>query len=381
MQQLVGIAYMVLLTALLSIAGLEIGVRLLDGVPVFSTTNFVVRDLNRTFNFHENTYDPLLGWRLADGLSGGLTTGEHGIRMNSQLVRPLPRKAILAVGDSFAAGSEVENQYSWPAQLEAELGIPVNNAGVGAYGVDQIVLRAETLVDVLEPRILVVGVFSQDTLRNIYSVYGGGAKPYFRLENGKAQLSGVPVPRSIAGTKEIGMTRAIFGHSYLVYSIMVRIGKLPMWVSSRHHYQQEHDEKIGPDISCALMDRLLEIQAARSIRIIFLMQYGGGEIVNGDRPWFVTPVVQCARDKGLQVIDTFEPLEKIFRSDKAAFKRLYVMHENGTVYGHMSAEGNGLIASMIAEQIRKANSRAHSQSDIIGKLDARDAHSSGILSK
>ena len=350
------VAYVVLLTTFLSIAGLEIGVRLLNGVLVFSTANFVVRDLNRIFNFVANTYDPLLGWRLADGLRGRspfLTTGEHGIRMNSQEVRPLPRGAILAVGDSFTAGSEVDDQDSWPAQLEAKLGIPVHNGGVGGFGVDQIVLRAEALVGVLDPRILVVGTLSQDTLRNTYSVFGGGAKPYFRLENGKAILSGVPVPRSIAGSKEIGLTRAIFGHSYLVYSIMVRIGKLPQWVSSNHHYRQEYDNKVGPDISCALMDRLLEMQVSRGMQIIFLMQYGGGEIAAGDPPWFATPVVQCARDKGLRLIDTFEPLKKIFLSDNAAFKRLYVMHENGTVYGHMSAEGNRLVASMIAEKIRK----------------------------
>lgn len=379
MRQMVIVAYMVLITALLSIAGLEISVRLLNGVPVFSTTNFVVRDLdrsfnfvvpgsNRTFTFPANTYDPLLGWRLAEGLRAKnpfLTSGEHGVRMNSQEVRSLPRKAILAVGDSFTAGSEVDDQYSWPAQLEAELGIPVNNAGVGAYGVDQIVLRAEALVDVLSPRILVVGTLSQDTLRNTYSVFGGASKPYFRLDNGKAILSGVPVPRSIAGNKEIGLARAIFGHSYLLYSIMVSIGKLPQWVSPRHHYRQEYDSKVGPDISCALMDRLLEMQVSRGIQIIFLMQYGGGEIVAGDRPWFAAPVVQCARDKGLQVIDTFEPLKKIFRSDNMAFKRLYVMHENGTVYGHMSAEGNRLMASMIAEQIRRDNGRAHIRGDII----------------
>lgn len=351
-RQMVSAAYMAFITVLLSLIGLEVGVRWLNGVPVFSTTNFVARDLNRTFNFVANIYDPILGWRLAEGLSGGLTTGEHGIRMNSTVVRPLPRKAILAVGDSFTAGSEVDDQYSWPAQLEAKLGIPVNNAGVGGYGVDQTVLRAETLIDVLDPKILIVGILSQDTLRNVYSVYGGGAKPYFLLENGKAVLSGVPVPRSIAGSKEIGRKRAIFGHSHLVYSVMQRIGKLPLWVSASHHYQKKYDDKVGPEISCALMDRLLEIRATRGIKIIVLMQYGGGEIVNGDRPWFVTPVLQCARDKGLPVIDTFEPLKKIAITDNTAFKRLYVMHDNETIYGHMSAEGNRLMAAMLAEQLR-----------------------------
>lgn len=355
MRSLFSVARTALLIVVLSIAGLEVGSRVLDGVQVLATTNFVARDLDRTFNFVANTYDPLLGWRLADDLRAKkpyLTTGRFGVRMNSQEVRQPPRQAILAVGDSFTAGSEVDDSFSWPALLEEELREPVNNAGVGGFGVDQIVLRAEVLVDELEPHTLIVSILSQDSLRNTYSVFGGGAKPYFRLEAGEAVLAGTPVPRTIADRKDIGWLRAVLGHSYLIYAVMTRVGKLPQWVNSRHFYKQIYDNKVGPEISCALMDRLIRLKAARGFRMLLVMQYGGGEIAAGDSPWFATQVVQCARDKGLNLVDTFDHLKSISNSDPEAFKRLYVMHENGTIYGHMSAEGNRVISSMIANQLR-----------------------------
>ncbi len=345
------------LIVLLSLLGLEAGSRIMDGVPLLTAVNFVERDLDRTFNFVANVYDPMLGWRLADGLRGKsptLTTGAHGLRMNKVEVRTPPTRAVLAVGDSFTAGSGVNDWESWPAQLEQLLGVPVNNGGVGGYGVDQIALRAEALVDALDPSLLLVGILSQDSLRNTYRVFGGGAKPYFRLQGGSATLLGVPVPRSIASTGQIGTVRAIFGHSYLVYAIMVRTGRLPEWVSSAHHYQQVYDDKAGPDISCAMVDRLLAIERTRHVRSMVVMQYGGGEILVGEPPWFVTPVVACARAKGIPTLDTFEPLKSIASRDPAAFKELYVMHDDGKVYGHMSARGNHLIATWIAAEMRKA---------------------------
>jgi hypothetical protein len=36
--------------------------------------------------------------------------------------------------------------------------------------------------------------------------------------------------------------------------------------------------------------------------------------------------------------------------DLAAYQRLWKMHDNNRVYGHMSAEGNRMIADLIAHQ-------------------------------
>lgn len=46
---------------------------------------------------------------------------------------------ILAVGDSFTFGDEVDALEAWPAQLQALLGRRVLNGGVTGYGLDQTV--------------------------------------------------------------------------------------------------------------------------------------------------------------------------------------------------------------------------------------------------
>jgi hypothetical protein len=57
--------------------------------------------------------------------------GDEGIRMSSHQRTPVEPGAILLVGDSFGAGSEVDDPDSWPAQLERKIGTRVLNAAVG----------------------------------------------------------------------------------------------------------------------------------------------------------------------------------------------------------------------------------------------------------
>jgi hypothetical protein len=47
-----------------------------------------------------------------------------------------------------------------------------------------------------------------------------------------------------------------------------------------------------------------------------------------------------------------DALKKINESgDLASYQRLWVMHDNNRVYGHMSAEGNRLIANTVVQQL------------------------------
>lgn len=54
------------------------------------------------------------------------------------------------------------------------------------------------------------------------------------------------------------------------------------------------------------------------------------------------------------MVDTLEPLRALYEgSDLASFQRLWQMQDNNRVYGHMSAEGNRLIANIVAKQLFK----------------------------
>ena len=62
-------------------------------------------------------------------------TLEHGVRVNRTGETTLRTGGILAVGDSFTAGSEVHDHESWPAQLERMLKKPTCGAQLVTWNV------------------------------------------------------------------------------------------------------------------------------------------------------------------------------------------------------------------------------------------------------
>ena len=92
-----------------------------------------------------------------------------------------------------AAIDEVGDADTWPAQLEQEIAVPVRNGGVFGYGLDQITLRAETLMAQGGVAALVVSIVPNDVMRCEYA-YRYAWKPWFAVRDGKLELEGVPVP-------------------------------------------------------------------------------------------------------------------------------------------------------------------------------------------
>jgi hypothetical protein len=101
------------------------------------------------------------GFAKRDDLFGWVPT--EGLRPNGQ---PTPSGTeILAVGDSFTYGAGVASRETWPAALERLLGRPVTNAGVIAYGVDQMAMRAAALSRGRCVEALVVAIIPDDIRR------------------------------------------------------------------------------------------------------------------------------------------------------------------------------------------------------------------------
>lgn len=341
-------------SSLLGLLALEIGMRIVSQVSLNPSKNFIQEalDIVRT-NSGVMVFDEDIGWRLKDNLKAGggdntFTTGAHGVRMNSAEIRPLSQNAILATGDSFAAGSGCSDDGSWPAYLERLTREPVINVAAGAYGVDQMILRAESLIPVLKPRTLVVGILAQDSLRNCFEVYGGGYKPYFVIENGQLVLKGQPVPRLESRPVKIGILRSVFGHSYLIHWAMMRMGKQVWWIHDKYRYQRVHKDEVGVEISCRLMERLAELKINHGIRVIVLMEWGAAEVEAKECPWYGPPVMEAAGKAGLEPMDVRSHLQGILRDHPEEFKKLWL--NEGGVLGHMSPRGNEEIARLLFEQ-------------------------------
>jgi hypothetical protein len=351
-------AGLILVSVSLCLLLLEVGVRVLDGVPVFSSVNFVAQALDEVHGGMVQ-YDPRVGWVVAPNIeTPGFTTGEFGVRMSSTTIVPLQQGAILMVGDSFGAGSGVADAKAWPAELERAIGTQVINAAVGGYGLDQLVLRAETLLPRLKPRMLIVQTrLEYGNSVDRMSVAGGAPKPYFTIENSELALHNEPVPKIASRSSDIGWLRSVFGRSYLVQYLMTRLNLLQWWVSSssmRIKWELSTDE--AKEVGCLLMQRLARLRDNYMARLALVVQYSGPEVIERPLHWEKdrSYILSCAEREGLEIVDTLDALRSVYQErDLPSFQRLWQMQDNNRIYGHMSAEGNRLIADLVLKNLFK----------------------------
>jgi hypothetical protein len=186
------------ISACLTMLGLELAIRIHRGMA-FQAQSSTADLSNRVRRL---AYHPRLGWIPSPGqFSSGWTSNADAsnIRSTGRSISTAGRP-ILAVGDSFTFGEEVEDGETWAAHLEEILNKRVLNAGVSAYGIDQAFLRAELLLDKYDPDVVILSFIGDDINRTEYSyfAYGQGWKPYFEYENGSLVLRNVPVPQEPA---------------------------------------------------------------------------------------------------------------------------------------------------------------------------------------
>lgn len=342
----------------LCLAAFELALRFADGLPLIPDRNFVAERMLVTQRWPVNQYHPVRGWshhpntRISPASPhGSLTTGARGVRMNTTRIKPVPKGAILVVGDSFAQGSDVGDVETWPAALERMLKEPVVNAAIGGYGTDQIALTAEELIPAFAPKMLIVSFLDDDIRRSGMSILGGGPKPYFVSENGELSLRNVPVPQKLEVSRHtLSMLDRISGSSYLVEWTMQRLGMA-------HLRSMSINRPIDNDpteVSCLLLKRIKALTDRRHMTLLFVMQWGARTIANWrTRPAFIATILQCASQYGVQTLDTWGPLRAVHASDPSRFKSLYL-----GIDGHMSPAGNEFIADLIAARIRADASAA-----------------------
>src|SRR5688572_29464300 len=167
--------------ALLALPALEIGYRLQSHRPALALEDWRAGRIEDIRFGDRGRFDAELGWAPKDGFqSAGYSTLDYGIRRNL-CETGLRTGGILAVGDVFTnGGNEVADGESWPAHLERLAGAPVLNAGVAGYASDQIILRAERLLPVVQPRTVVVGMYEETIERAGYASFGA-PKPHYTI--------------------------------------------------------------------------------------------------------------------------------------------------------------------------------------------------------
>ena len=342
-----GAAFFTVVTVICLLA-LELGYRAISGVEIlrfgdWRSASFVQGGLSIC------DYDFVVGWVAKPNItSNWLNTMQYGIRRNGAS-NTVPRPGgILAVGDSFTAGSGVPDNESWPAQLEATLQTPVLNAAVGGWGIDQMVLRTEQLKPLLRPKIVVLGIEAEGIARASYATYGA-PKPYFAIENGALVAHNQPVPKGQQTEDQRSYLTDALSYSYVAAKLMGALYPNYWYSQNAALFRPVPVDEV--DVSCALLDRLKKENDANGIRTIFLLQYSHDMVAKTGKAASAEFVSSCARKIGLEVVDAFEPLHHIGETDGAELRSFYNL-ENG-VLGHMSTRGNTFVANLIAKVVRQ----------------------------
>src|SRR5262245_52776777 len=167
--------------------------RVMRGEPVFALRDFRNAHVEAARYSVQAEYDPVLGWRqIANFTSPDRNTLEHGVRRNSAADGRIRTGGMLAVGDSFTAGSEVRDNETWPAHLERMIGVPVVNGIVTwlvmQHGADVIRKfdspRAEALAVESCAREMGIHVIDEfDSLKAVYRANPEQLKAYYVMRN------------------------------------------------------------------------------------------------------------------------------------------------------------------------------------------------------
>ena len=287
-------------------------------------------------------YDPELGHVPVPGFSGllknqRLSFAAEGLR-NHNLVSPPPAGAsILAVGDSFTEGYFVEDDQSWPAHVERALHRPVLNAGVRAYGIDQMVLRAEHLAPRYKPAVMVLAFIPEDIDRTQLSIRDNMHKPYFALAGDGVELRNVPVP-STPTYGDVNLARRVLGHSFLLDFAMRRLRLFELWYGA---YTYAHHD--GDAVSCRLMTRFAALGRRQHTEALVVALYEDQDwtdaSLGADHHRRARALLACAARAGMATLDTWD-----------GFAAASVARRVSDIYygAHFTNRGNELAARLIA---------------------------------
>lgn len=341
---------LVICAILMALVSLEFAVRASNWGYLFAYPNFVLMARTALAERDDGRYvhDPELGHVPRAGYSAAGTTIEaDGLRRTSsekegeQVAGAPTPGSILAVGDSFTYGDEVDDGQAWPAQLQRLTGRRVLNAGVSGYGFDQIVLRAERLAAKYKPSVIVASFIADDIRRTEMRRLWSADKPYFVVEDGKLALRGVPVPRRADAADTLTFWQRTLGYSYLFDFVLRRLDLLYDWYGD---HQRVQASGTGERLSCLLAERLGALQKQSGAKVIVLAEY---DPVVWDDPAFAAAqrrltkgLLDCAARNGLATIDSFDAMVAT-----GAPRKLYVMW-------HMNEPGNRLIADLVAGALR-----------------------------
>lgn len=264
---------------------------------------------------------------LADGIRSNGTSAT----MNAQFQM---RPPILAVGDSFTVCPGVADSQTWPAQLERLTGKRVLNAGVGGYGLDQSFLRAEQLVPIYHPDMVIVSFTPAGIDCVELALRGGVKKPYFEItDDGNLVYVAADAPRPVSQQQRL--IRSAFGYSYAAHVLMARLYPVYWYEGQRVHQR-------GVEVSCLLLKRFAALAEQKHFKVVVLNQ--DAKFPTPEEITAVDTLFQCLDGVSrMYLLNLRQAFREAERENSASYANLFQ-----DVYGgHMTAAGNQFIAEQV----------------------------------
>jgi hypothetical protein len=291
-------------------------------------------------------HDSELGWDVP----GRFRTGAPDL-----VEKPNGAFRVLAIGDSYTYGAQVEADQTYAAYLERLLpSSQVLNMGVRAYGIDQAVLKYLRHGRAYRADLIVFGVFGPDYTRTPLSFFRF-AKPLFQLgANGELVLTRTPVPTPEEMYRRL--TAELPPLSYL--ETLARVAYQTRFADDeREAYYNKWDPLIE-----RLFAELLHAAKEDGSRVLFLYIPTGRQLANAalaenhccDRKHLANIWKRLARTASFDVIDLTEALPREYGRDRVM--RDMQIHFRGRPQGHFTPRGNEAVAEIIARFLQNQHS-------------------------
>lgn len=285
--------------------------------------------------------DPRLGYAPRPGFASHdnhwgtqVSIDDAGLRRNGEGPPPPGERCVVAVGDSFTFGDQVDDAESWPAHLEVALQMPVKNGGVFGYSLAQAVLRAELLMEAFPVETLVVSFVPDDLTRCEYS-RRYVPLPWFDLVGQGLVLQ--PVPAGGDDVDDGGRAlKDALGHSALLDAVLANTFRA-WWYENDKQRVVPHLVGKGGEIGTRLVDRIAEVCRSRGVRLLVVQQ--GDAVDPAGRE-----VIRHAQARGVEALD----LVSMFLAAEAEAPGLHAKYFKG----HMTSAGNAWVAAQIAAVLR-----------------------------
>jgi len=258
-------ACIVLFTTLVSLAAIEIALRLADLRILREASS------ERSLSYR---YDAELGWMPIPNSSSVITTARSiHAKHNSLGFRDIEfassaQPAMLFMGDSFVWGVDAEANERFTDLLRSRIpNYSVVNAGISGFGTDQEYLLLQRIWETIRPAVVVL-IFCTDNDRKDNSLnerYDGYQKPYFVVAaDGTLELRGQPVPYS---------RQVYIKENWLVRHLWLARVAVSAYTEVRYPKVER------PDPTERLVGKFRDFVAAHGARLVMGLQSSDNELI------------------------------------------------------------------------------------------------------